>query len=185
MTLSLRRRRFVDEYLIDFNATEAMKRVGFKGRRPDIAGSTMLAEPAVKAELAKISQASLERAGVKIERILLELAAMGFSDPRRLIDPATGRMKHPKDWDAETAAAIESFELSADGQVTRVKMQSKSAALTLLGRYFAIWKDNIDVTGEITHRYVVVAPPRAKSTAEWLSKIESRGLPSPDLSPTS
>jgi phage terminase small subunit len=34
--------RFVGEYLIDLNGTAAVKRMGFKGRRPDIAASKLM-----------------------------------------------------------------------------------------------------------------------------------------------
>lgn len=41
----IRLRRFVDEYLIDLNGTAAIKRIGFTGKRPDVAASKLAKHP--------------------------------------------------------------------------------------------------------------------------------------------
>lgn len=77
-------RRFVDEYLIDLNATAAYKRAGYKGaekgKRIDARASEILRNPRVQAAIAKKQAREREKYAITRERILHELALIAFSD---------------------------------------------------------------------------------------------------------
>lgn len=78
--LSDRHRRFVDEYMIDLNGTAAAERAGYGKAGAKTRASELLARDDVKAAVsekqAKLSQA----AGVTAERVVSELAKLGFSN---------------------------------------------------------------------------------------------------------
>jgi phage terminase small subunit len=59
------------------------------------------------------------------DRVLLEIARLGFSDLRRLFHE-DGRLKGPHEWDDDTAASISSIEIATrsvgDGMVEYVRI---------------------------------------------------------------
>jgi phage terminase small subunit len=61
--LTVRQRRFVEEYLIDFNASAACQRAGYVTKYPNRMGSQLVKNPGVKAA---IDQMTLERADKSI-----------------------------------------------------------------------------------------------------------------------
>lgn len=78
--LSDRHRRFVDEYLIDLNGTAAAERAGYGKAGAKTRASELLARDDVKAAVAE-KQAKLSAAtGVSAERVVGELAKLGFSN---------------------------------------------------------------------------------------------------------
>lgn len=81
-TLKRRHRRFVDEYLTGKKGTEAMKAIGFKGRRPEIAASKLLARPDVRAAVEERRAVLCEAVGLRQERILAEMMKIAFGNDR-------------------------------------------------------------------------------------------------------
>ena len=81
-TLKRRHRRFVDEYLTGKKGTEAMKAIGFKGRRPEIASSKLLARPDVRAAVEERRAVLCEAVGLRQERILAEMMKIAFGNDR-------------------------------------------------------------------------------------------------------
>ena len=165
--------QFVEHlFAANLNAAEAMRRLGYPGKNPANAAAQLMMLPETKAAVAAAAAERLEQAGIKIERVLREIADCAYADLRELFN-RDGSIKLPHLWDDRLAASIESIDIEG-GKITRIRRVKKLEALTLLGRYFALWKDNIDVTGEITHRYVVVAPEQSASTAEWQRSLPSK-----------
>ncbi len=80
--LKHRHRRFVDEYLLGKKGTEAMKAIGFKGRRPEIAASKLLARPEVRAAVEERRAVLCEAVGLRQESILAELMKIAFGKDR-------------------------------------------------------------------------------------------------------
>jgi len=105
----LREERFVAEYLKDLNATEAMRRCGFLGRRPDVAASKLLARPTVTALVQARSSALLQRADATAERIIQETAAIAYSDPRHYFDQH-GNLIPVRQLSDHAAAAVSDLE---------------------------------------------------------------------------
>lgn len=146
-----KQKRFIDEYLIDFNASQAAARAGYKkSAAPDI-GRQLLRKTPIALELARRQEKTHERAVVTRDQVLRELAAVGMSDVRKLFD-AHGQMKPLHELDDATAASIagieslEEFEgrgenRKAVGIVRKIKRFDKNKALELLGRHLGLWAD--------------------------------------------
>lgn len=150
--LELREKRFVREYLVDFCGAAAMRRAGFKGTRPEIAASKMLARPAVKAALAERQDQIAARLEVTIERVLKEQAAIAFSDPRKLFNE-DGSLKAVHELDDATAASLAAIEVSTEfetgpdgkkpvGELHKIKRWDKGKALEHLSKFLGILKDD-------------------------------------------
>lgn len=101
--LTAKQQRFVEEYLVDLNGTQAAIRAGYSSRGADVAAVRLLGNArvstAIQARRVKLSQ-KLE---ITQERVLQELARIAFADMRDLFV-----------WDAEKAAFVPSKDLTED-----------------------------------------------------------------------
>ena len=79
--LSPKQKLFVAEYLVDLNATQAAIRAGFSRRR----AVDLLREGPVAQAVAARQAELADRIGVTVERIVTELARIGFSDIRDVV----------------------------------------------------------------------------------------------------
>ena len=78
--LTGKQQNFVNEYLIDLNATAAAKRAGYSEKSANPTGCETLANPSVSAEIAKRRQRMIEKLEITQEMIVQELAKIGFSN---------------------------------------------------------------------------------------------------------
>ncbi len=76
MALSRKQRAFIDEYLVDFNATQAAIRAGYSERSAGVIGHETLRKPKVAAE---ISRRMAERT-MTADEALIRLAEIGRAD---------------------------------------------------------------------------------------------------------
>lgn len=71
--LTPKQARFVDEYLIDLNATQAAIRAGYSKKTAGSIGDENLKKPAIAAEVVKRQRKAQERAETTLDDILNEL----------------------------------------------------------------------------------------------------------------
>jgi phage terminase small subunit len=147
--LSAKHQRFVEEYLVDLNGTQAAIRAGYKEKSARFTAAELLARPDVQEAIEAERKRQAEAAGVRAERVLRELAAIAFADVRDLLswgtagggqegDPArfVVRFKDAKDVSPTAAAAIQAVSHGANG--FSLKMHSKIKALELLAKHLGI-----------------------------------------------
>ena len=107
MPLNDRQRRFVAEYLLDLNATQAAVRAGYSARSAYSTGERMLRNAEVAAAIAEAQAARSRRTEVTADRVVLELARVAFGDPRRVMSWGPGGVKlRPSAELADEEAAI-------------------------------------------------------------------------------
>lgn len=146
-----KQRRFVDEYLIDLNATQAAVRAGYAESSASDIGRQLLRKTPVASEIALRQSKIEEKAIVTREQVLRELLAIGMSDVRKLFDDK-GNMIPINQLDDATAASIAGIESieeyegvgenrTAVGMVRKIKRFDKTKALELLGRHLGLWED--------------------------------------------
>lgn len=85
--LNAKQSRFVDEYMIDLNATQAAIRAGYSKKTANEQGAQLLAKLSIKAEVKKRQDKLAETHGVTLESLLRELdenraAALGAESPQ-------------------------------------------------------------------------------------------------------
>lgn len=142
---------FVDEYLIDLNATQAAIRAGYSAKTADQQGSRLLANVKVKQAVAEKQAQRSKRTGVNQDRVVLELAKVAFAKMTDIVD-SNGKIK--EDASPDDLACIESIKYKESdneygGSVEReVKIASKLKALELLGKHLGMWSDKFNVTVE-------------------------------------
>lgn len=113
MELTPKQERFVAEYLIDLNATQAAIRTGYSAKTAASQGARLLKQGGVGRAVQAAQQARAVRTEITQDRVLQELARIAFFDIRRLYR-ADGSMKDPCELDADTAAALASIEVKEE-----------------------------------------------------------------------
>lgn len=80
VALTPKQQRFVEEYLVDLNATQAAIRAGYSEKNAGKIGPELLGKTGVSAAIQAAKRRLSERTEITAERILLELAKIGFAD---------------------------------------------------------------------------------------------------------
>lgn len=144
-----KQKRFVEEYLIDLNATQAAIRAGFSVRTANEQGSRMLANVSIQTAISKAMAERSKRTGVNQDRVVLELAKIAFVNASDVINTEDATVK--EDADPDDTAAIQSVRVKifptkdGDGIEREVKLEPKLKALELLGKHLGMWNDKLDV----------------------------------------
>lgn len=150
--------RFVAEYLIDLNATQAAIRAGYSKKTAGAIGSEHLQKPEIAAAIAAKQAKRLDSANLTAARVLEEIRRLAFSDVRGLFDE-TGNLRPIKDLTDAQAAAIASIEVvkknivAGDGKVDevyKVKTWDKTRTLEMLAKHFALLTERIEHAGGVT-----------------------------------
>lgn len=146
--LTKKQQLFVNEYLIDLNATQAAIRAGYSVESARDIGCENLTKPNIQQAIASAMAERSKRTGVNQDRVVLELAKIAFVKMTDIIDNQ-GRIKSSATED--DLACIESMkykesESDTGSSVEReVKISPKLKALELLGKHLGMWNDKIDV----------------------------------------
>jgi phage terminase small subunit len=153
MALTKKQKRFVEEYLVDLNATQAAIRAGYSTQTAYSIGDENLKKPEIKNAIEKALAERSRRTGVNADRVILELAKIAFVNPTDVInmDEATVRGEANR----EDTAAISSVKVkripTEDGDIVEreVRTYDKIKALELLGKHLGMFTDKFKVEGAI------------------------------------
>lgn len=94
MNLTPKQQRFVEEYLIDLNATQAAIRAGYSARTADRIGPELLGKTWVAAAIREAQETRAQRVGLTNDEILRQLHLILMADPRELVQVKTGCCRH-------------------------------------------------------------------------------------------
>lgn len=90
LALEPRQQRFVDEYLIDLNATQAAIRAGYSEKTAAVIGCENLIKPNIQAAIVAAQKARAGRTELTADRVVGEVAKILFADPRELVQVKVG-----------------------------------------------------------------------------------------------
>lgn len=151
---------FVQEYLVDLNATQAAIRAGYSEDTAGAIGHENLNKPEIQFAIQQAMDLRAERTGITVDRVLVELARMGFSDVRQIFT-AGGQLKDIASLPAEVAASVQSIEVvtrpgaevDESGNRTieyvhKIKLADKKGPLELLGKHLSVFVDRVEHTGK-------------------------------------
>ncbi|MFY0682604.1 MAG: terminase small subunit [Thalassovita sp.] len=149
MALNEKQKRFAQEYITDLNATQAAIRAGYSEKTAYSAGQRLLKKVEVQSSIQKAQAKRSKRTEITQDRVLQELARIGFSDIRNAVawggkaleDKEEERgfpveLRPSGEIDEDTAAAIS--EVSLTGQGVKIKMHDKLNALDKLARHLGM-----------------------------------------------
>ena len=153
MALTEKQRRFVDEYLIDLNATQAAIRAGYSVKTAREQASQNLTKLNIQQAISEKMAERSKRTGVNQDRIVLELAKIAFVNAADVIDSDDATIKARAT--ADDTAAIQSVKVKViptkegEGVEREIRLNDKLKALELLGKHLGMWNDKLDVNVNI------------------------------------
>jgi phage terminase small subunit len=150
--LTPKQQRFIQEYLIDLNATQAAIRAGYSAKNADKIGSQQLGKTRVRFFIDKALNARLKRTEITADMVIAELARVGFSNMGNYAQwNEHGVTLHDSDKltvDAARCVSEVSQTVTAEGGTVKFKLHDKVAALENLGRHLGMFTDKVEVTGK-------------------------------------
>jgi phage terminase small subunit len=149
--LTGKQQRFVEEYLVSFNATQAALDAGYSARTAYSQGQRLLKNVEVKNRIEEAMARRAERFEIKADRVLLNIARIASGDIRRLFNKR-GELKPIHELDEATAAMLAGFDIATvskgEGEVervVRVRLRDTLRANELLARHLTLFRDSVDV----------------------------------------
>ena len=139
MKLTAKQKRFVDEYLVDFNATQAAIRAGYKANTAHVIGAENLRKPKIAEEIARRQKDLQRRTEVTQERVVKELARIAFADASVVCVTDFDNLTE------DQRAAIQGIKPTNFGW--EIKLCDKLKALELLGRHIGMFNDKLSLSG--------------------------------------
>ena len=152
-TLTKKQKLFVEEYLIDLNATQAAIRAGYSPDTAQQMGSENLSKPVIKNAIDKATADRSRRTGINQHVGLHEIAKMPFLNPVDVIDMDEATIKGEANRD--DTACIASVKVKVipgeGGNITEreVKTYDKLKALELLGKHLGMFTDKLKMEGNL------------------------------------
>lgn len=168
--LDAREARFVDEYLIDLDPKRAAIAAGYS---PSMAASKAYqwvsdgkAKPHVFEAVQKAMDRRSKRTEITADRVLSELAKIGFADLRKavtwranvtgMVEGEDGEQRlavtneiqivDSDKLDDDTAAALSEISQTAQGGL-KIKLHDKRGALEAMGRHLGMFRDKVEHSG--------------------------------------
>jgi len=152
---------FVDEYLIDFNATQSAIRAGYSKKTAYFQGPRLLKNVNVCLEIKKAMEKRSEKTRIDSEGVLRRLSEEVEADLADLYNK-DGSIKSVNDWPLIwRQGLVDSFDQIGEGetQVTKLRFANRGKRLEMLGRHVDVqaFKDRVEHSAD-------------KELAEWLLK---------------
>lgn len=147
MAINEKQRRFVEEYLVDLNATQAAIRAGYSEKSAAEIGRQNLIKLEISEAVAQAQAERSKRTAITADRVLQELAAIGFSDPRAVMTWGAGGVVLRESGELTDGEASLLAEVAETKDGMRVKLHSKLDALGKLGQHLGLFKQQHEHTG--------------------------------------
>lgn len=172
--LTPKQKRFVEEYLVDLNATQAAIRAGYKERTAYSQGQRLLKNVEIQNKIQEAMDKRSERTEITADMVVQQLAKIGFADIKDVV--TWGEKEYTIGFNKKKGEAIKTrgvvlevrpsdevdgtilSEISEtqnhQGKKIVVKLSDRMRALELLGRHLGMFKDNVNIDGNIGVQFV-------------------------------
>lgn len=170
MALTEKQARFVAEYLVDLNATEAARRAGYSEKTAYAIGFENLRKPEIQEAIQTEMDARAERTEINQDRVLQELARIAFADSTDYVRiVSTPFPTTVVDEDGEVQQVLQNVQRVELVDTSRIppdkrtaiasikegkhgielKLYDKIRALELIGRHLGMYNDNLQISGKV------------------------------------
>lgn len=157
MPFTAKQQRFIEEYLLDLNASRAAVRAGYSARSAGSVSWRLLRHPAIAEAVAAAKQERAERTRLDQDRVIRELSRIAFGDLRDLAewDGESLTLKSSDSLSEAAAAAV--CEVSQTQSGIKLKRCDKLKALELLMRHAGMFREEPGLpSGGVTPVFKVV-----------------------------
>lgn len=137
--LTEKQKRFVEEYLVDLNATQAAIRAGYAEKTADVQGPRLLGNVRVQEEIQSAMSKRSSRTEITQDAVLRELAAIGFAQATDFVQIRDNRVYLTEtdrltDEQKRAVAGIKEGKFGIE-----LKLHDKIHALQLLGQHLGMF----------------------------------------------
>lgn len=154
MKLTPKQQRFVEEYLIDLNATQAAIRAGYSEKTARSVGAENLTKPYIQEAIQKSMDDRSKRTGIKADDVLKELAHIAFDDIKNYLsftpdaEAKYGVRIDIKDSDEIDTRNISEVSIGKDG--FKFKLYDKDSALVNVGKHLGLFDPKFSFVEELS-----------------------------------
>ena len=151
--LTPKQQRFVEEYLIDLNATQAAIRAGYSEKTAKEIGSENLTKPNIAKAIEEAQNKRQEQTQIDAVYVLKRLVEIDQMDVLDIMDD-DGNVKPLRDWPKIWRQYISNIETismdDGEGWLKKIKWPDKVKNLELLGKHVSVgaFKDKIEHSGD-------------------------------------
>lgn len=157
--LTDKQRRFVSEYLIDLNATQAAIRAGYSAKTAGRIGGENVQKPEIQKAISEAILKRQERTELTAEEVIADL--------REVRDICMGR----KSTKVIEVAKFEGNIYTQRVETLMIDPAGANKALELLGKHIGMFNDKMDVTSNgQTIQSGVLLMPEVKDKSAWETK---------------
>jgi phage terminase small subunit len=159
MTLTAKQERFVEEYLIDLNATQAAIRAGYSQKTAAAVGHENLRKPKIAEIIAQRQKARSERVQIDADWVLKRLADEVEADLADLYEEGGGLkpvQEWPEIWRKGLVAGVEVEETTVEGasvgRVKKIRLSDRIRRIELIGKHVEVqaFRDQVEHKGGIS-----------------------------------
>jgi phage terminase small subunit len=136
---------FIEEYLLDLNGTQAAIRAGFSPHSAASQAAQLLANPAIKAEIAKRMAERGEKMEVRQEQVIRELARIAFANIREFTEWGPKKVGIRPSGRLTPGQAACVSDISQGKYGPRLKLHSKLNALKHLADHLGLFDEPPDI----------------------------------------
>ena len=179
-----KQKRFINEYMIDLNATAAAKRAGYSEKTAYSIGQRLLKNVEIKAAIQQIQNKMQNRLEITQERVLEELAAIAFAkgtDFAQVDECGEVDLVPTSDLSEEKKKAIASIKQGPYGRA-EIKLHDKLRALEMLGRYLGVFDNRPVEDGKKNNLFEMIErSTREEIDTDAIPEIEPETIPGYDM----
>ena len=133
-----KQQRFIDEYLVDLNATQAAIRAGYSERTASAQGSRLLTNVNIRARIEELKKTRADRLNLDAYWVLKRL--MDISDRAMQAEPVM-------EWDHAEQQLVPSGEYQFDSS-------GANRSTELIGKHLGMFKETIKHEGEVNVTFI-------------------------------
>jgi len=167
MALTTQQQLFADAYLETFNGAESARRAKYKSSRPDALAWKLLRRIEIREYLAAKTAAIFAQNDIDVQAVAAHIISMAFFDITELYDDA-GNILPMSQWPEAAGRIVTSvktehrWEGSGDKAelvtIKEIKTADRVKTTEMLGRYHAMFTDNIRDVSDPKKAVVVYVP---------------------------
>jgi phage terminase small subunit len=148
---------FCQEYIIDFNGTQAAIRAGYSKNSARQIAAQLLSKLNIQARINELLEERKERVEVKQDRVIYEMSKMAFSNIKDYLNE-DGSIDLSKIDDYNSSQIQEVTEDITTGGTDdapwerikrKIRLHDKVKNLELLGKHLNMYRENINLSGEV------------------------------------
>jgi phage terminase small subunit len=160
MKLEPKQLAFCREYVVDYNGTQAAIRAGYSKKTANEQAARALAKVSIQEEIAKAEHEIQNKIIITKEKILKELALIGFSSIDEHLSIDDGGLVRAKTFEEMTPGAVKAIKKVKEKRVIRqaqddsedmildstfeFELYDKQTALVNMGKELGMFRDKVD-----------------------------------------